>query len=444
MADQVITRQVDDTLIPIASTLTQADGTVVDLSGMTVNFTLVLPDGTVKLAATAATITDATNGEVQYDLQAADVDTAGTYWAYFIAIDGGESNTYPVEQGALRIVFVEPGSAEINIELTATWDTLRADVGHFLGYSRGDGEWTPDEEETLSAVIKAGLLRVYYPNSATPGVAFQWSWMRPSATIDTVAPYSTGTVTIASGVVTLSDGTFVTTLAWAAYGELTVDGETYTVDTYDSTTQLTLDDTSVTVADASVFSLARVVYELPSTFGGSFDGELVYKPGSEILYRPVKIISNALLRRWRQNNVAVDRPRYAAVRPVAFVPATGQRWEIEFYPAPSGAYELHGRYKIAPTMLDSVNKYPPGGIAMSGVYAESCLAIAEQRLHDEAGIHTEQFKISLQTAMANDADVHAPHTLGYNADNSDRRHGGHFDEHDGVAVHSFDGIVYRD
>ncbi len=443
MADQVITRQVGDTLIPIASKLTQADGTVVDLSALTVNFTLVLPDGTVKVVETAATITVPTNGEVQYDLQAVDADTAGTYWAYFITIDGAsERNTYPVEQGALRIVFVEPGSAEINIALTATWDTLRADVGHFLGYSRGDGEWTPDEEETLSAVIKAGLLRVYYPNSATPGVAFQWSWLRPSATIDTVAPYSTGTVEVVLGVVALSvAGTFP---SWAADGELTVDGETYTVASRGGDNAITLDDLTVAVDAGTTYSLAQVVYELPSTFGGSFDGELVYKPGSEILYRPVKIISNALLRRWRQNNVAVDRPRYAAVRPVAFVPATGQRWEIEFYPAPSGAYELHGRYKIAPTMLDSVNKYPPGGVAMSGVYAESCLAIAEQRLHDEAGIHTEQFKISLQTAMANDADVHAPHTLGYNADNSDRRHGGHFDEHDGVAVHSFDGTVYRD
>lgn len=444
MPDQTITRQVGDTLIPISATLRQADGTVVDLTSLDVLFTMVSSDGTVKVAETAADTTDATAGEVQYDLQDADCDTAGTYYIYFITEDaGGEQNTYPAEQGAMRVTFVEPGSADIDIELTATWDSLRADVAHYLGWTRDESKWSPDEEETLSAIIKSGLLRVYFPHGATPGVVHQWSWMRPAVTIDTVAPYSTGTVKILNGTVTLSDGTFVTTLAWAAYGELTVDGETYTVASYTNTTTIVLDDTSVTVADASAYSLARVVYELPSTFGGAFDGDLAYKPGTNVLYSPVKIVSNSMIRRLRQNDAAASWPTHATIRPVTFVPATGQRREIEFYPTPNGAYELHGRYKVVPTMIDSVNKYPQGGVAMSEVYVESCLAIAEQRLIDHAGLHTERFAVLLQAAIANDADAHAPHTLGYNSDNSDGRRG-RFDEHDGVAIHSYEGNFYYD
>ena len=80
---------------------------------------------------------------------------------------------------------------------------------------------------------------------------------------------------------------------------------------------------------------------------------------------------------------------------------------------------------------------------MAEVYLESCLSIAEQRLNDDAGIHTEKFKVLLQAAIANDAASHAPHTLGYNADHSDG-HGSRFDEHDGVAVHSFEGTTYYD
>lgn len=68
----------------------------------------------------------------------------------------------------------------------------------------------------------------------------------------TSTPYTTGTIGIAAGVVTLSGGTWPN---WAANGRLTVSGTTYTVNTRDSNTQLTLTNLSVTVTAGTSYSL---------------------------------------------------------------------------------------------------------------------------------------------------------------------------------------------
>jgi hypothetical protein len=65
-------------------------------------------------------------------------------------------------------------------------------------------------------------------------------------------PYSTGTVAISSGVVTLSGGTFP---SWAARGIFRVNGLTYTVDSRDSNTQITLDDTSVAASSSTAYEI---------------------------------------------------------------------------------------------------------------------------------------------------------------------------------------------
>jgi len=75
-------------------------------------------------------------------------------------------------------------------------------------------------------------------------------------TVVEVDQFSAGKITIASGVVTLADGTFP---SWAAAGVLKLDNKYYYVDTRDGDTQITL-DTSVTEADASSYELKRAEY----------------------------------------------------------------------------------------------------------------------------------------------------------------------------------------
>lgn len=111
MSLQRQTRQIGDIQIAIAATLKRPDGTVVDLTDKTLKFTMVAAtDGTVKVAetSTGASITSATDGEVQYTPVAADVDTAGVYNAYFIVEDASnKQDTFPAKTSDFQIV-IEP------------------------------------------------------------------------------------------------------------------------------------------------------------------------------------------------------------------------------------------------------------------------------------------------------------------------------------------------
>jgi hypothetical protein len=107
VAVQTQTRQVGDTRIAIAAQLKRPDGNVVATTGLTPKFAMYdSEDGTAKVAETTSNITvsDAANGKLQYDPQAADVDTEGLYYAYFILEDGtGKQDTFPAKKGDLRI-----------------------------------------------------------------------------------------------------------------------------------------------------------------------------------------------------------------------------------------------------------------------------------------------------------------------------------------------------
>jgi hypothetical protein len=99
-------RHVGDTEVALAATLVRPDGTVVDLTGLTVKFTMVDSAGADVIAETdtGVTVTDADSGEVQFTFSAAQVTTGATYYGYFVVIDGtGNRDTFPVRQRDLRI-----------------------------------------------------------------------------------------------------------------------------------------------------------------------------------------------------------------------------------------------------------------------------------------------------------------------------------------------------
>ena len=66
--------------------------------------------------------------------------------------------------------------------------------------------------------------------------------------------YYAGTVTVASGVVTLTSGSFP---AWAASAATNINGTHYNVSTRGSSTAITLSDLTVNVPAASMYLLAR-------------------------------------------------------------------------------------------------------------------------------------------------------------------------------------------
>ncbi len=102
MATETHKLGIGDTLTPLAVQLKQRDSTGtlsnVNLSGLTVKFTMVDSSGTtiVDEATTGVTVTDAATGKVSYDFQTADVDVAGVFYGWFTVYSGSEYDTYPV------------------------------------------------------------------------------------------------------------------------------------------------------------------------------------------------------------------------------------------------------------------------------------------------------------------------------------------------------------
>jgi hypothetical protein len=69
--------------------------------------------------------------------------------------------------------------------LSIGWTELKSEVGWYLGMGRGvDKAWTASQLSEISLIVQSGIRRVYYPPAvSTDTLGFEWSWLRPTATI---------------------------------------------------------------------------------------------------------------------------------------------------------------------------------------------------------------------------------------------------------------------
>lgn len=287
------------------------------------------------------------------------------------------------------------------MSMIASYTTLLERVGHELfGIRTG---YTADQTTDIEQCIKDGLRYVYS--------AHDWSFFRPLQDISTTAPYATGTVTIASGVVTLTGGTFP---SWADYGILKVSNAYYSVASRDGDTQITLDDTSVTVAAATAFQLGRPEIPLDDSFiDVSGDRKLTYYPDQNELYPAVCNRDDQYIRTKQMDDPYYDRPIFYSIRTVEFDPTVGSRKRLAFYPTPDAAYVLRVPMILRPTMIDGTNLYPVGGEMLAQIITEACLMAVELDFFEKQdGRHTRMFQAMLPLAIQADQERSSPTTLG--------------------------------
>ena len=281
--------------------------------------------------------------------------------------------------------------------LSIGWSDLKAEVGFFIGYGRSSANWSAAMITEIESLVQSGIRLVYYPPAVSEQVnGYEWSWLRPTTTLDIYAAYSTGTVTVVAGVVTLASGTFP---SWSASGEFTVSGVTYTVNTRDGDTQITLDDTSVAVAAGTSYSIAQVDYTLPDDFG-RLVGMLHYPTDEH--RTSISVVSVGRILVLRASDKLSGAPYYVAVRYKASTGAGGQRQEALFYPEPDEDWTLKYEYEAYSGALSDTYPYPLGGMQLAELYIESCLAVAENRINDTPGLHGEQYKRLLVDAITRD------------------------------------------
>lgn len=289
-------------------------------------------------------------------------------------------------------------------DASGTTDASSSEIGQRVGrflYGIRTG-FSTEEQDNINDCVHDGLRRVY--------AAHPWSFLRPVADVTTTAPYATGTITVAAGVVTLVGGTFP---SWAADGVLQVSSQYYSAASRDSDTQITLDDTTATVSSAASYQLARPEIPLDSAFDSiANDSDLTYYPSPDTWYPPVKWRHDATIRQLEGNNPEFDRPVFYSVRTVRFDATVGSRKVLAMYPAPDQAYTLRVPMILRPVLIDDTNIYAIGGEVLSQVILEACLAAAEHNLDDREAVHEKRFQELIGLAIRDDQERSSPTSLG--------------------------------
>lgn len=313
--------------------------------------------------------------------------------------------------------------------LTLKRDDLLKAVGNLLGKGFDHTNWDdPDFTARVNACIDIGCRWVYEPLILPDELQVHiWSFMKPKLMAFPLnAPYSTGTITVAAGVVTGSGTSFP---SWATDAELVVDGVSYPVATRGGATSLTLEDTSVAAAAGSSFTLIQVDYVLPELFGG-LQGDLFINQGSRTLGYVLQRKTKEELLMFQKSGVAdySAQPCNFAIFTRDQTGVSDQRSMLTVWPLPDGAYTLSGYYVINPYQLTSALPYPMGGLPLSECLRSACLAAAEMEFMGAAGIHMQMYQQRLRSAVSFDRQMSNPGIIGDNVDRSldleeFRRHG---------------------
>jgi hypothetical protein len=328
--------------------------------------------------------------------------------------------------------------------LTLSHIDLGKEIGAVLSFGRTVANWSSDQKTVVDIVLARGLRQFYYPPPLpNEDHGHEWTFLQPVTTLTTVAPYSTGTISITTGTVTLASGIWP---SWAASGELNVSGSTYTVATRGGDTTLTLDNTLVTVASGTSYSLTRSTYTLPDDFGG-IEGSFTYA-SSTSGSSDIEIVGESMVRSLQQmpTNVS-DKPRRAAIRPtLPSAQTSGQRFEVIFDPTPDAAYILTYRYNAIQNRLGNASftdgaQYALGGAMHSETLLASCLYIAAQEVdNNELAVRRQgDFMARLAASVAYDRQTAIPDRLGYNGDYSDTKYRRSTDELQAV---TYNGTLY--
>lgn len=397
MATRLISKQFKvDTVLTNVTTAKLSDPT--GTYGVKRNDTdaVVVADGTA--------MTNSATGVYEYSF----TDVAGVAYTAYVEV---------VYAGATYYFEMDFAARAASSSMATSYSSLFERVLHYLfGIRTGQ---VADQTSDVEDCIRDGLRRVY--------AAHEWSFFRPIEDVTTTPPYTTGTIVVVDGVVTLTTGTFP---SWAADGTLKASNSYYSIASRDGDTQITLDDTTVDIDSGTSYELARPEIPLAASFEAvANDSDLTYYPDQNELYPPVRQRHDQAIRTWQQDDPYFDRPVFYSVRTVEFDPTVGSRKVLAFYPTPDAQYVLRVPEILRPTMIDSVNQYPIGGEQLSQLILEACLAEAERNFEEREHVHTKRFLEMLPLAIATDQERSSATSLGRDAPRSERGYGNYYDEY---------------
>jgi len=313
--------------------------------------------------------------------------------------------------------------------LSGQFSDLKAAIANYQGIGVDSTSWSATELATIERIIKKGLRQFYFPPQFEPNERpHQWSFLKPTVELTTVAPYETGTIaiTLAGTTVTLTTGVWP---SWAAtHGTLVVGTTEYEIASRTSNSEIELSSawTEDTETAATYTLYHDGNYDLPDDFGG-IEGNITYKDEVSFIGE-IELVGEGRVRNARSGltvSSLSSYPEMAAVRPKEHTTTTaGQRFEIIFYPTPNDAYTFEYRKLILPqALVDTTLTYTYGGMIHYETIEASCLSIAEMNDDDRNkgfdGPHWKYFISRLTASIQADKRQLGIEKFGYNGDGSD-------------------------
>ncbi len=180
--------------------------------------------------------------------------------------------------------------------------------------------------------------------------------------------------------------------------------------------------------------------ELPDDYGGS-EGRITVSTSSADSWQPLDFGPiGAVYQKHALYPSTTGWPECCCEEPIKGTgPTQGQRFRLRVWPIADQAYTLKFQYYVLPDYLSGAFPYVYGGAMHAETVLESCLAVAEKILDDQATVHAAEFQMRL--AVSKDLDARQkPQHLGYNGDRSDMR-GSRREWRDWPTV-TFNGVEY--
>lgn len=285
--------------------------------------------------------------------------------------------------------------------------------------SRDASDMSDATEADVRAIIRSGLRRAFFPefNDA----AYQWRWREKRFSISAVDVYDTGTVEVADGEVTLTDGT------WPDDIEdyyLKVDGHILFVtgqDELDSSI-VTISHTQFAADSGSSYAAYKYQYDLPSDFG-EWMGPLAYTNGdgttadgtNQGTQEIFKADSADLVLRYAAQ-ISDSIARAAGFYAITSAPdADGQKMLL--WPVPQPDAYIEGVYLSVPEDNLATDLTTPGSVVQVGpayaeAFLEAILTAAEEYNDDTQGVHAARYERALRTAILHDRAVGGAYDFG--------------------------------
>lgn len=150
-------------------------------------------------------------------------------------------------------------------------------------------------------------------------------------------------------------------------------------------------------------------YTMPANFGSMLGGTMTYTVTQSQM--TIHGTSQGVIDRKRQQDNTSSDPQLFALVPIIGDGTTGQRWLIMFWPVPSTVLSLVYQFTAHPCRINIYNRYPLGGMRMSRVIRQACLAEAESR-GPGRGEQTDLYERMILDAKEDDRMTNVPATLG--------------------------------